>query len=209
MVEVGFHVGQKLQQSPPQRPRPLGKAPLQLAGGAAVRPESSGANEMADRFRLRQIHFTVEKSPQREFSGLGEPGATGLTQLQKAAQDIGRTVAGNFDGVLARVAAGSAKKDGQGLIQENFAVEDARRQDFAGLGPQLRGRNAGRFQKAKGDRPSAGAAESHHAQGALAGGGGRRDNRLSLSVAKGRHPAGSAPLGLGPEGHLSKHALSF
>ena len=85
------------------RLQPLRERAFQLPRGDLRLVERLGVDEVADRFRLRQIDAAVEERSHGELARLGQACTSRNRHLNDMSQNNRRSMAGNFDHVVGRV----------------------------------------------------------------------------------------------------------
>ena len=84
----------------------MGESALRLSGGDAGLIERGGLDQVADGFGLGKVDAAVEKGPEGEFAGFGEPGARAYGAVETVPENDGGAVAGDFDYVFGGVGTG-------------------------------------------------------------------------------------------------------
>ena len=95
-----------------------------MGNGDAVGRPGGRCDYIRNRFSLRQIHLSREKGPLGELSGFGHPD-TGLQEKpQDLRNDEGGRVAGNLNGVLARIGMRRTENRNQHVVKELAFIGD-------------------------------------------------------------------------------------
>ena len=102
-VYAGFHQGNQLDQLLLDRLQAVRKSAFQLPGGDPGLVERLRLDQVAHRLGLRQVDTAVQEGAHGELAGLGQPGATGQSELDHPPQHYRRAVAGNLDYIVGGV----------------------------------------------------------------------------------------------------------
>ena len=81
----------------------FGKPPFQLAYGTGQSGPAFSLDDIHDGFSLSQIDTAIDKSPFREFTGIGHAGATAQYELQDRFQCFPATMTLDFQDVFCRI----------------------------------------------------------------------------------------------------------
>ena len=96
-----------------------------LVHGHAVGSGRGGCNEVGHGFGLAQVHLTVQEGTLGVFTRSGGTASLADEKLHHLLEDIARSVAGNFRGILTSVRVGGTEKADQHFIDNlSFRRED-------------------------------------------------------------------------------------
>ena len=96
-----------------------------LVHGHAVGSGGSGCNEVGHGFGLAQVHLAIQEGTLGIFTRSCGTASLADKELHHLLEDIARSVAGNFRGILTSVRVGSTKKADQHFIDNlSFRRED-------------------------------------------------------------------------------------
>ena len=105
-VDRGLEAGDQVEQRTVDLADALRDGALELVEGDPGLQGGHGIDEVADRFRLHQIHPAVQECPQRELSRLGEPRAPVYDGSDDLAEQHRVAMTADLDDVLAGVRMG-------------------------------------------------------------------------------------------------------
>ena len=96
----------------------LERSPATLARRQRDGPLGPRADEQGHRLRLGEVEAAIDEGAARELSGLGQPRPLGDQPLDQHPGQRRAAVAGDLDGVLARVGARGAHHRAQGIVDD-------------------------------------------------------------------------------------------
>lgn len=123
-VELQLEQGDQPQQPFAQGAELFGIGPAHLGRGQGVCGPGFGGNRVGDGFGLREVHASGQKGAGGEFAGSSHARPLPYAEVENPLQDVAGAVAGEFDGVVARVGAGSAEQRGDYVVHRLGAVDD-------------------------------------------------------------------------------------
>ena len=112
VIHHGVKPGGDVDEGLLHRLQAAAETAVQLGCGVFRGSGGLGVDEVDDGFRLRQVHFTVQKGAAGKFSSLGLPGTGGEQGAEQFTQHHRRAVAVEFGGVLPGIAVSAAEADG-------------------------------------------------------------------------------------------------
>ena len=123
-VEFEFQLRGEVQQFFAQGVERCGITPAHLVGGERVRRPRGRGDDVGHGFGLREVEFARKIGPDGEFARLGHACAGGGQQAQRFGNDVLRTVARDFGGVLARIGTGRPEYRDQHVVERSPVGHD-------------------------------------------------------------------------------------
>lgn len=123
-VELQFEQGDQAQQPLAQRAELLGIGSADLGGCQGVCGPGLGGDHVGDGLRLGEVHASGQKGAGGELAGGGHAGPLPDAEVEYALQDVAGAVAGELDGVVARIGVRGAEHGGDDVVHCLGTVED-------------------------------------------------------------------------------------